>query len=258
MIPGLVFSFVLGLIMGSFLNMLIYRLPRNMNIAVPPSACPLCGVRLGWKNNIPLLSYLIQSGRCGACKGAIPRRYLIVELTVSILFCLIFLQSGVTLYTAKIWMFVFLLAGAAFTDVETRLAEADFECGMIPDVYTVGGVACGYIWALVSPEHGVGLYEALAGSGAGFFALMIPGFLYTLVRKVEGIGVGDALLMACVGSFMGVKAVLLIFTLSAFIGTVIGIAVVAAKKDNNYLIPFAPAIAVASVFYVFAGRYISI
>jgi leader peptidase (prepilin peptidase)/N-methyltransferase len=242
---ALLFIFLFGLAFGSFMNVLIMRIPAGESL-LSASHCPLCGAKIAWFSNIPILSYILQRGKCKSCAGRISAMYPVVELLTACLFCLIFLQTDSTILAIKYCCLAFILLAAALTDVRTRL---------IPDVYTFGGVLCGYVWAIcteLNPELRTEphfLY-ALAGSGAGYFMIMIPSFVYTAIRKREGIGEGDALLLAMVGSFVGVEALPLILLISALAGIVVGAVMIARTRDRYYKIPFAPMIAVGSMVWI--------
>jgi leader peptidase (prepilin peptidase)/N-methyltransferase len=142
----------------------------------------------------------------------------------------------------------FLLMAAAFTDLFTSQDAENFpEGGVIPDIYSVGGVLIAYIWAFYDGN----LYDSLAGSGTGVFILLIPAVLYQLIRKREGLGLGDIFLMGMVGSFLGSYAVVWVLCAASIIGLVIGFGVLLKTKERNYRLPFAPMIAAGSLLYIF-------
>ena len=190
---------VLGLCVGSFLNVLIYRLPRGMNIAKPPSHCPACGYRLKWYDNIPVLSYCILRGRCRSCGGHISFRYTAVEL----------LNCGLWLAcVAAFWRYGIGYTVVCALALSALVVEffADLETMTVPDSMTIGVALCGAA-ALVLEVFGLGagiswqdrLWGALAGGG--FFALFYGGSL--LVLRREGLGFGDVKLMAAAGLLLG-------------------------------------------------------
>ena len=247
---GVAFA-VLGLVFGSFMNVLIYRTPRGISIVVPPSFCPKCKAPIRWYSNIPVISFFVQRGRCNECGGKISWVYPVAELLTALLFFLIYLRYGVTLPAVKYCFMTFMALTAGFIDLTTKVDKDNFECGIIPEGFTIGLIFCGLLWALFTPP---GFYAALAGGGAGMFMLLIPAYFYKLFTKREGMGGADALLMAGVGTFLGDASILFVVTLSAILGVLAGIAVIAATKNRRYMLPFGPMIAGASVIYLFAGE----
>ncbi len=222
--------FVVGLALGSFLNVCISRLPRDESVIRPRSHCPACGALLRWHDNIPLLSWLLLSRRCRDCGGRISLRYPAVELLTAVLFTACYLSFGATLVTAKICIFCFLLVGLIFMDAET---------GLLPREFTYCGIVLGLALSWIAPTDGtatqfflrvygaqlltqaqVALLDSAMGAlaGAGFFYLAWA--LYYLVRKRHGLGFGDIALMAMVGAFLGLKLTLLVIFSAPLAGTV--------------------------------------
>jgi leader peptidase (prepilin peptidase) / N-methyltransferase len=222
--------FALGLAFGSFLNVCIYRLPRDLSVIHPGSACPKCAHPIRFYDNVPILSWLILRGRCRYCKAPISSRYLVVELLTGALFLACYAYFGFTLATLKYCTFGFLLLGSIFTDAETQL---------LPDKLTLSGLVVGLLFSLVVPVNDLlsnmlfglisqpaagasspwlSLLEALMGAAVGASFIYGPGAIYLRARGVEGMGFGDVKLMAMVGAFLGIR--LTIFTL--FTATVLG------------------------------------
>ncbi len=218
--------FAMGLAFGSFLNVCIYRLPRDLSVVFPSSACPHCKQNIHFYDNVPVLSWVILGGRCRACKARITARYLVVELLTGAMFLACYAYFGLTLATLKYCIFGFLLLGLIFTDAETQL---------LPDKMTLPGFALGMGFSLLVPVndfasqllpgmislpvssdfswHLLSLLDALLGAAAGAGFIYGAGAIYLRARGVEGMGFGDVKLMAMVGSFLGLK--LTIFTLFA-------------------------------------------
>ncbi len=233
--------FALGLAFGSFLNVCIYRLPRDLSVVRPRSACPSCESPIRPYDNIPVLSWLILRGRCRDCKVYISSRYLIVEVLTGAIFLACYAHFGLGLATLKYCALGFLLLGLIFTDAETQL---------LPDKMTLPGLALGLIFSLVVPVndlasellpglvslpvssdvswHLLSLADAVLGAIVGASFIYGVGAAYLRARGVEGMGFGDVKLMAMVGAFLGTK--LTIFTLStaSIAGSLFGLSTVLA------------------------------
>ena len=231
--------FAVGLAFGSFLNVCIYRLPRELSVVLPRSACPACNQPIAFYDNIPVMSWLILGGRCRHCKARITPRYLIVELLTGALFVACYAHFGLTLATLKYCVFGFLLLGLIFTDAETQL---------LPDKLTLPGLVLGLLFSLVVPvndlasqflpglfslpvssdiaSHLLSLVDAVLGTAVGASFVYGAGAIYLRARGVEGMGFGDVKLMAMIGAFLGFK--LTIFTLFAasIAGSIVGLATV--------------------------------
>ena len=233
--------FVLGLAFGSFLNVCIYRLPRELSVVRPRSACPECERPIRGYDNIPVLSWLILRRRCRNCKAFISVRYLIVEVLTGAIFLACYAHFGASLATLKYCAFGFLLLGLIFTDAETQL---------LPDKMTLTGLALGLVFSLVVPVydlasqilpglvslpvssdvswHLLSLTDAVLGAIVGASFIYGAGAIYLRARGVQGMGFGDVKLMAMVGAFLGAK--LTIFTLfsASIAGSLFGLATVLA------------------------------
>jgi leader peptidase (prepilin peptidase)/N-methyltransferase len=215
-----------GLVFGSFLNVCIYRLPRDMSVVSPRSACPNCKKPIPLYHNVPVFSWLLLGGRCRNCKVRISPRYLLVEVLTAALFLACYAYFGPTLAALKYCILGFLLLGLIFTDAETYL---------LPDKMTLPGLAIGIVFSLIVPVNDLAsqllggvvslplssdvswrlfsLFDATAGAIVGASFIYGAGAIYLRARGVEGMGFGDVKLMAMVGAFLGVK--LTIFTLFA-------------------------------------------
>ncbi len=237
----LIFSitiFVFGLTFGSFLNVCIYRMPRDKSVVFPGSACPGCGHPIRWYDNVPVLSWLILRGRCRDCKLPISPRYAVVELLTATLFLVCYLRFGLTLETLKYCVFSFLIAGLIFTDAETKL---------LPDALTLPGLAAGLLFSVFVPVHDVisqafpelwqlnangwrmrSLSDALLGALVGASFIYGSGFAYKLARGVEGMGFGDVKLMAMVGAFVGLRLTILTIFAASILGAIFGLSAIPA------------------------------
>jgi leader peptidase (prepilin peptidase) / N-methyltransferase len=238
-------SSIAGLLSGSFLNVCIYRIPRDVSVVTPRSFCPECGAQIAWYDNIPLLSYLLLRRRCRGCAQTIPARYPIVELTVAILFALVTFEYGWTLETLKWCWFEALLVALFWTDLEERI---------LPDELTLGGAAAGVVLAIFvavpSAMGGLllrtagGVWQSLASAGAGAGVLVTPvwivGAVYGWVRKREVLGWGDLKLLLLLGVFLGLERGLFALLIGAVSGAVIGggYILLTRREAATYELPF--------------------
>lgn len=241
----LIFIGLIGLSFGSFMNVLIVRVPKDLSIVKPSSYCPQCMEDLTWKDNIPLLSYILLKGRCRYCGKRIPLMYPVTELITGLLFIMVYLKFGLELDFFKYIIFVFLVLTVSFTDIYTSTDE--FDTGMIPTVYIALGILSGLIFAFI--EGYLSYY--LAGIAAGYLVLFFPAYFYSKIRKKEGMGEGDFMFFGMIGAFLGLGSILAILTMAAFFGIVSGILVIIFTKDKNYPIPFAPMLGAAAIIYMF-------
>jgi leader peptidase (prepilin peptidase)/N-methyltransferase len=220
--------FLFGVIFGSFLNVCIYRLPRELSVVSPRSFCPECSTPIAAYDNIPLLSWIILRGKCRNCGARISPRYAIVELLTGVFFALSYMAAGSTPEALKLSALSFLLIGLIFTDAETKL---------LPDLLTKPGIALGLGFSLLVPLEGpagfflprleslrvVSLLNSLAGAILGSAFILGIALLYEALRGVEGMGRGDVKLMALIGAFLGVKQTLLVLLLGSVFGSCFGV-----------------------------------
>ena len=244
----LVFVAVAGLVFGSFFNVVIYRLPRGQNLSRPPSACPGCGARIRPYDNVPVLSYLLLGGKCRRCRRPISPVYPAVELLTAAGFVLVFLHAGRTVNLA-------LLAGCLFTGALIVLGFIDAEHQILPDAVTMPGLVLALAYAVFRDD--------LTFRGALFGAVLGGGFLilvygaYLLVRKKEGLGMGDVTMMLMVGAFLGPARTLLVLILASFAGALFGLYLIARKgKDFQFALPFGTFIAPAAFVALIWGERI--
>jgi leader peptidase (prepilin peptidase)/N-methyltransferase len=214
-------SLLLGLCAGSFVNVLVHRLPRGMSIVRPRSSCPSCRSPIAWFDNVPLLSYLVLRGRCRRCGAWIPVRYPIGELATALLFVLVAARFGPTWRAVVAWAFTGALVAVTFIDLEHRI---------IPDEITLGGAVAGLILA---PVTGRGVVCAGAGALLGGGLLYLLALLYERARGVQGMGGGDVKFAAMLGAFLGARGVLMTLFLASFVGTMAGIAVILARGGGG-------------------------
>jgi leader peptidase (prepilin peptidase)/N-methyltransferase len=231
-----------GLIWGSFLNVVIYRLPRGLSLVRPPSGCPRCGRRIRPYDNIPVISFLLLRGKCRDCGARIPFVYPAVEILTA--------ASFLILYGSFSWGLHFLTA-CVFTGCLIALCFIDYFHQLLPDEITLPGLVLALVYAALRPD--MSLRQALVGavSGAGFL-LAVYG-AYFLLRKKEGLGMGDVTMMLFVGAYLGWRGSLLTLVLASFAGALAGVFLILfRKRDMQYALPFgsflAPAAFVALVW----------
>jgi len=227
-----------GLIFGSFTNVLIARIPTGESIVTPPSHCPRCGHRLGVLDLVPVLSWLFLKGKCRYCQEAISIRYPAVELLTAALFMGVFLRWGISAYTLAGWALTVILVSSAFIDLDE---------GIIPDVITIPGVVLGLVVSFVT----IGFFPALWG------ALAFGGVLFLVaVISKGGMGGGDIKLAAVIGAFTGIPGAIITLLLSSFLGAVFGITLMAlGKAGRKTPVKFGPFLAVAAyTAYLFSNQ----
>ena len=240
--------FIFGTIVGSFLNVCIYRLPKGESIVSPGSHCPKCNKPIFWYDNVPVLSYLCLSGRCRACKTPINPGYIIVEVITAFLAVALFAAFGLSPKFAACSLLSAGLIVATFVDLE--ICE-------IPDEISLGGLAAGLIFASIFPGVlGEALwYKALIASALGALAgggsIYLMGFFGEIVFKKEAMGGGDVKLMAMIGAFLGWKLALLTFFLAPLFGSVVGL--ILKYKDGRDIIPYGPFLSLAAISSIFWG-----
>lgn len=237
-------SIIFGLMIGSFLNVCISRLPKEESIVKPGSHCPKCRTPIRYYDNIPVLSYLILGGKCRYCQVSISIQYPIVEAITALSSFFLFITFGVSL--SFFYYFWFAAALIAITVI-------DLHHQIIPDVISLPGIVIGLLGSLIIPQ--MTFLTSLIGMIAGGGSLFLVATVYQWLFKREGMGGGDVKLLAMIGAFLGWKAVILTIFLSSFIGSIIGITVMLIKgKDFKYAIPFGPFLALGAVISLFWGE----
>ncbi len=234
--------FIIGLVIGSFLNVCIYRLPRNKSIIRPRSFCPYCRKPIKPYDNIPILSYILLGGKCRNCKKPISWRYPLVEFLSGIFFVLLFLKFGLSFSLLKFIIFLCLLIIATFTDLSHQI---------IPNVVSLPGIVVGLLFNISS------LLDALIGTliGAGILWVFRQAGLW--VKKQEMMGWGDIKMAGMIGAFLGVSAGLLALFLGVCLGVLIWSLLILFKvKSRKEFIPFGAFLAFGSVIAVFFNQQI--
>lgn len=239
--------FILGAIWGSFANVMIYRIPKNLSVVTPRSHCYQCGKTIAWYDNIPILAWFILRGKCRYCKAPFSIRYPMVELIMGLLFAGLYMKLGFSWFLLEMIVFTVAAVSAAFIDLDHFI---------LPDVFTLGGLGLGLLGALINPERE--FWDALGGAVAGGGFLWGVAYLYWIWRKEEGMGGGDIKLLAWLGSLLGFLSVPFIILTSSVLGAVIGLILM--RRGNKGLqtaIPFGPYLIVAAYIYLFAGEPIA-
>jgi leader peptidase (prepilin peptidase)/N-methyltransferase len=236
---------LLGLAIGSFLNVVVHRLPRQESLVSPGSRCPSCGYHLRAVDNIPVLSYLLLLGRCRKCRTRISPRYPVVELATAALFAMHYAVFG---WTALLGIRL------VFSAALVALFVIDLEHHLLPDVITLPGIVAGLVASLFLPP---GLRDALIGMIGGGGVLWAVGEAYYRYAGEEGMGGGDVKMLAMVGAFLGWQLVLITLVFSSIAGAVIGLVVIAMKRGGmKYALPYGTFLAIAAVIASLYGDQI--
>lgn len=237
---------VFGLVIGSFLNVCIYRIPRGQSVAFPGSACPRCGTRLKAADLIPVISFLLLKGRCRYCAAPISWRYPLVEALTALLMWLIYRVYGMTFLWAYYSFIISVLVAVSFIDIDYQ----EIPNGLVLALMAVG---------LVGSVGGVGpgLLDSLYGSLVGGGLLFIVALVSSLLLKKEGMGGGDVKLMAAIGWCLGWRLTVVVLILSIYIGGITSLLLLGFKvKSRGDYIPYGPFIAISTVISVLWGEMV--
>jgi leader peptidase (prepilin peptidase) / N-methyltransferase len=257
-------ALLFGLLIGSFLNVCIYRLPQDLSVVRPRSYCPSCNHPIAWYDNVPLLSYALLRGRCRHCKAPISLRYPVVELMTGLLFFAFVWRLGVSLAALKFCLLSALLVELTFSDLDSRI---------LPDEFTLGGTAAGLALAWFVPvkpyiaevllwgtrlhgnPHWTSVVEALLGAIVPGFCLWFAGWLYFKLRHREGLGLGDVKLVAMVGAFLGLNGALFMLIGGSLAGSLIGYAYIRITHQDpaTYELPFGTFLGLAGIAVALAN-----
>jgi leader peptidase (prepilin peptidase)/N-methyltransferase len=263
-----ILALIVGLIIGSFLNVIIHRWPRGRSVVRPRSHCVRCRKPIAWYDNVPVLSYVLLLGRCRYCKRHISIRYPAVELITGFFFFYFVQTLGVTAVAIKMCVLTALLVALIFCDLEKRL---------LPDQLTKGGIVLGLVFAFFVPVPGffasailllffhvepkgqvASLAEWAFGALLPPFSLWLAGWVYEKVRHREGLGFGDVKLIAMVGSFLGLTGALATLIVGSVAGSILGYGYIKAtgKDPATYPLPFGTFLGAAGLLMALAARYI--
>lgn len=253
-----VFIFILGSIVGSFLNVCIYRMPKEESVINPRSYCPKCKKPISWYDNIPFISYIILRGKCRFCKQRIPFRYFLVELITASAFLGLYIYYGLGFNFIFYTLLTCLLIIATFVDIAHRI---------IPDEVSLGGIIVGFLLSSFKGFHLLPftfqlspILNSLLGIIVGGGLIFITGRIFDLVYfrllkkgpvdgETKSMGGGDVKLLAMIGAFLGWKAAVLTFFLAPFFGAIVGLANLIIKKQHT--IPYGPSLSLAAFICLF-------
>jgi len=237
--------FIIGLVIGSFSNVCIYRIPRNESLVRPGSHCPQCSKPISFYDNIPVISYILLKGKCRYCGQPILLQYPIVELATGLFYLALYLFYGFQPITIVYMILCTLLIIISFIDLKERI---------IPDVLSLPFIFIGFILSFflktLSP------IDSLLGILAGGGSLLIIAIAGTYLFKKEAMGGGDIKLAAMIGAFLGWQLTLLALFLGFFLGSIIGVIVLIINKGKSDIIPFGPFIALGAMLSIFWGQAI--
>jgi leader peptidase (prepilin peptidase)/N-methyltransferase len=235
---------VLGLMVGSFLNVCIGRLPLGLSIVTPASRCPSCATPLAWRDNIPVLSWLWLGGKCRTCRAPISGRYPIVELATAGVFVL----QGVALGVSPVGessAAVMLASRLTFSALLVALLATDLETFRLPNPLTYFGIGAGIVFSLLGPP---GLRDSLIGAALGAGILLAIRQAWLMLKGVDAMGLGDVKMLAMIGAFLGWPHVWVVLVLSSVVGAVVGIGLaVAGRGTMQSKLPFGVFLSVASL-----------
>jgi len=238
-----IFAFIFGAVVGSFLNVCIFRIPAKKSIVKPSSQCPHCHHAIRFYDNIPILSFIILRAKCRNCGAKISWRYPLVELITAAFALVLFMKFGPTLQFLAFFVFTAALIVITFIDLDHQI---------IPDVISLPGIPIFLLAAIFIT--GVPWLEALIGVLIGGGVLFAIAFIYEFLTKREGMGGGDIKLLAMIGGFLGWKSLIFVLLFSSLTGAVVGVTVMIIQKQNmKYAVPFGPFLSAAAVAYIFAG-----
>jgi leader peptidase (prepilin peptidase)/N-methyltransferase len=229
-----------ALCMGSFLNVVIYRLPKSLNIALPASHCPTCKTRLRVWHNIPIVSFLLLKGHCYTCKKPISWRYPFIEILTVVLSVIALIQIGWQILLLPVLIFTYALIALTFIDIDEQI---------LPDMITIPLLGLGL--ALNSFDFFTSPFEAIWGMLIGFSSLYLIDSLYYLIRKRHGIGMGDYKLLAALGAWLGASALAPVILIASLLGLLCAAILMVFKRlKYDTPIPFGPFLAIAAWGYL--------
>ncbi|MGH9458321.1 MAG: prepilin peptidase [Thermoanaerobaculia bacterium] len=247
------YAFLIGAIVGSFLNVVVHRYPREESVVFPPSRCPACGTRIRPWDNIPVVSWILLRGRCRACRAPISLRYPLIELGSALFWLAAWLHLGTSVEALLV---------AILCSMTIALVFIDLEIQILPDVIDLPGIAVGI--GLGALHAGIAhpnlvlassLLDSLLGAAFGAALLLAVALSYRLVRKIEGMGLGDVKMIAMIGAACGWAAVLPVVFIASAVGAVVGVGIALRRKEGlQFALPFGVFLGIAFFIVLFFGR----
>ncbi len=241
-VVGVAFFFLLGVIFGSFANVVIVRMPEGESVVSPSSACRKCGTKIPWYHNIPIVSWFVLRGKCYKCAAKFSFRYPLVEIIMGLLFAWTFYVFGLNWSLLEYLIFVFCLVTASVIDIDHMI---------LPDKFTLSGIVIGLVGAAINPDPHRVFLDSFIGVILGGGFLWAVAYIYYVLRKREGMGGGDIKLLAWIGAVLGWKAIPIVILLSSLLGSLVGITLALRTKGGlQKAIPFGPYLAGAALLYL--------
>jgi leader peptidase (prepilin peptidase)/N-methyltransferase len=235
-----------GLAWGSFLNVAIYRLPRNLSLISPPSSCPNCGKRIKIYQNIPIISYIVLGGKCRYCHQNISFSYPLVEILTPLSFILLYSRYSLSFFFA---------ASCVFISAMLVLAFIDYYHQILPDLITIPGFILSFLYSVFRTD--LSPIQSLIGAAVGGGSLLLIYGVYYILRKKEGLGLGDVLLMLFIGAYLGWLQVVFVLILASFAGTFVAIFIIIFKKKNlQHALPFGTFLSPSAIIALIWGETI--
>ena len=248
----IVLTILLGLVVGSFLNVVIYRLPNNMSLAKPASHCPKCNSPIKWYDNIPILSYIILGGKCRNCREKISFRYPFIEFFNMVLwFVCLFVFTNFIIPTNQLNWLRFITSCIVCSTL-ICIAMIDFDSMEIPDVLQLILLLCGLVLLLDDPTKDTIMLKVFGFIGAGLLFYLVN-LIFKLIKKTDGIGFGDVELVACAGLILGGFKMIYALIIACVGGGVFLLIYALVKKDKDKLYPFAPLLVTGILVALFTG-----
>lgn len=237
----ILYAFVLGAVVGSFLNVVIYRVPRRLSIVKPRSACPSCATPIAWFDNLPILSWLILGGRCRSCRGAIAIRYPLVEAAAGALAAFGVSLYGLSPITAEVVIFAWLSLALALIDLEHQI---------LPDVMTYPAIVFGLVFSWFGGF--TTFIDSVAGALVGAALPTCVILLYRWLRGIDGMGWGDVKYLAAIGAVVGLQGCLMVLVVAAVLGALVGGLLIAiGRGSGKTALPFGTFLAVAVILWLY-------
>jgi len=239
-----VLVFMVGAILGSFSNVVIYRYPLGKSVATPRSHCYSCKKTIPFYFNIPIISWLLLLGRCGFCKSKISVRYFIVEVLMATFFVIAYNKFGLTISFYEALIFIFGLI---------TISMIDFDHYIIPDLFSLSGIVIGVVGAALNPDRS--FTDSLLGLFVGGGFLYLTAYIFYMIRKQMGMGGGDIKLISWVGAVLGLVSIPFVIMVSCFLGSLVGvILMLRSGEGRNQKLAFGPYISLAALIYLIWGE----